>query len=203
MNDFVEPQYSEEEIESMLVNLYNKNPLATSNKSEEELIKEIEIKYLYSNEELNYEQIAAEYNITVKQLKKIAQKRFWNKRKSKLKRIIDDSYKTLKLAHTFPDLISYGLDLHELDKTFTQLYEHINSVLNNPEEDLSPKNLESLSRVMDSILRAKKDINNEQKQLLKIAKERLDEIDQNDDEIDEQQVLTLIERLKTLAAEED
>lgn len=203
MNDFVEPQYSEKEIESMLVNLYNKNPLATSNKSEEELIKEIEMKYLYSNEELNYEQIAAEYNITVKQLKKIAQKRFWNKRKSKLKRIIDDSYKTLKLAHTFPDLISYGLDLHELDKTFTQLYEHINSVLNNPEEDLSPKNLESLSKVMDSILRAKKDINNEQRQLLKIAKERLDEIDQNDDEIDEQQVLTLIERLKTLAAEED
>lgn len=201
MSDIIEPQYSEIDIKSMLSNLYNKNPLANSNKSEEELIQEMELKYLYNAENLDYEKIAAEYNITEKQVRKIAQKRFWSKRKAKLRKMIGDSYKTVQLAQAFPDLLAYGINLNQLDDTFNSLYQHIENILNSAESSLDPRNLESLTRVMDSILKAKKEINKEQQELFRVAKERLDLIDQNDDEIDEQQVLNLIEKLKQMAGD--
>lgn len=148
-------------------------------KDEIDLALHIESNYIFAGKEFTYEQLAKEYGVSVNLIEKIAAIRKWEEKLDKLHKIIQEQTFIYTIAANFPDLAYINDQISKTEEAVNKIESTVQAQLRN-NDDLKPRDLESISRTIRCTYDLKMDILEQKQLLIEKAKARVSQLQDAD-----------------------
>ncbi|MFN7161401.1 MAG: hypothetical protein ACK4NC_07440 [Candidatus Gracilibacteria bacterium] len=141
------------------------------NRDELEIALHIEANYIFTGEPYTHEELADKYGVSVQLIKKLATKRKWEEKSREIRSFIREQIFLYTIAAKFPDLLYITEELDKTHKKIETLEEKIDEQLY--KDSLSVKDIEAISRSVETVHRVKMGIIKQKQELIEKAKERI------------------------------
>lgn len=148
------------------------------NRNEIELALDIETNYIFAGKELNYEDLAQEYGVSVGLLQRIAATRKWEDKIQKLHKLVQEQAFIYSVMNSFPDLAYTNAQLSTTERVIETIETNVKNALQ--AEELKPRDLESLSRALRCAYDLKMDIIDQKQDLVEKTKARISQLQDNE-----------------------
>lgn len=159
-------------------------------KDEIDLALSIESNYIFTGKDFTYEELAREYGVSVNLIEKIAATRKWDEKLNKLHKIIQEQAFIYTIAANFPDLAYINDQINKTEEAVNRIESTVQAQLQN-NDDLKPRDLESIARTIRCTYDLKLDILEQKQLLIEKAKARVSQLQdaENTKELSPQEII--------------